>query len=118
MKIFIPLLFLCSFFFADCSSSRGSAGIEPKKGTIEVPATGEFRMWQHVKHANFTVTITNSSFNQSVELYRVYNNGNEKWVSPSLLANSSIKLVIPSDGHLFIKNFNPNVISITYTMEE
>jgi hypothetical protein len=75
-------------------------------------------MWKDVPHGSFTVTITNSSPIQSVELYRVKRDGNEKWVSPSLLANTSLNVTIPADGHLFIKNFNPNIFTVTYKIAE
>jgi hypothetical protein len=115
------LLFISMFFsiiFSSCSSSQGITNIIPKSGSIEIPAKGEFRMWKDVQHGSFTVTLTNSSPNQSVELYKVKSNGSEKWISPSLLANSSQDVTIPADGHLFIKNFNPNTFTITYKIAE
>ena len=118
MKQLFATLLLCGTIFSSCSSSQSITTIQPKSGTIEIPAKGEFRMWKNVKHGSFTVTLTNSSANQSVELYKVKSDGNEKWVSPSLLANSSLDVTIPADGHLFIKNFNPNIFSITYKIME
>jgi hypothetical protein len=115
-KLFAMLL--CGIIFISCSSLQGAVNIEPKTGTIEISANGEFRMWKDIKHASFTVLITNLSPTQSVELYKVKSNGNEKWVSPSLLANSSLEVTIPANGHLFIKNFNPNVFVITYKIVE
>lgn len=73
-------------------------------------------MWKGIKHGRFTVKIMNTDPKQSVELYTVKSNGSEKWVSPSLLANSSLNVTIPSDGHLFIKNFNPNTFKVSYTI--
>jgi hypothetical protein len=118
MKQLFATLLLCSAIIVGCSTSHGITNIEPKTGTIEIPADGEFRMWKDVKHGSFTVLLSNSSSSQSVELYKVKSDGNEKWISPSLLANSSQEVTIPADGHLFIKNFNPNQFSITYKIAE
>lgn len=116
-QLFATLLF-CSTIFISCSSSHGITNIEPKTGTIEIPANGVFRMWKDTPHGSFTVLLYNSSPSQSVELYKVKSDGNEKWISPSLLANSSQEVTIPADGHLFIKNFNPNQFTITYKIAE
>ena len=118
MKQLFSMLLLCSNIFSSCLSSQGITNIQPKTGTIEIPAKGEFRVWKDMKHGSFTVTLTNSSPNQSIELYKVKSDGNEKWVSPSLLAKSSQEVTIPADGHLFIKNFNPNTFIITYKIAE
>ena len=117
MKPFFLMLLLCSAIFIGCSYSHGITTIEPKTGTIEIAAKGEFRMWKDVKHGSFTVVLTNSS-SQSVELYKVKSDGNEKWISPSLLANSSQQVTIPADGHLFVKNFNDNIFTLTYKIAE
>jgi hypothetical protein len=115
-------LFLAAALFSislfSCSSSQNLTKIVPKSGTIEIPAKGEFRMWKDIAHGSFTVTITNSSPRQSVELYTVKSSGAENWVSPSLLANTSLDIIIPADGHLFIKNFNDNVFTVTYKVRE
>ena len=118
MKPFFSMLLVCSAILIGCSSSHGITTIEPKTGTIEISASGEFRMWKDIKHGSFSVLLTNSSPSQSVELYTVKSAGNEKWISPSLLANSSQQVTIPADGHLFIKNFNPNTFTITYKIAE
>lgn len=117
MKKLFAMILYC-IILASCSSTQGIINIEPKTGTIEIPAKGEFRMWKDIIHSRFTVMVTNGSSNQSVELYRVKSNGSEKWVSPSLLANSSLKITIPENGHLFIKNFNPNSFTVTYKILE
>ena len=118
MKPFIAILLVCSVIFIGCSSLHGITNIEPKTGTIEISAKGEFRMWKDIKHGSFTVVLTNSSPSQSIELYKVKSDGNKKWISPSLLANSSQQVTIPADGHLFIKNFNLNKFTITYKIAE
>lgn len=118
MKNLFAMLLLCSTIFTSCSSSHGITDVQPKSGIIEIPAKGELRVWKDVKHGSFNVTLTNSSPNQSVELYKVKSDGNEKWIDPSLLANSSQEITIPADGHLFIKNFNPNTFTITYKIAE
>ncbi|MDZ7877059.1 MAG: hypothetical protein U5L45_05285 [Saprospiraceae bacterium] len=115
MKKFLFCLFITSL--VACSFTSNSKGIEPKTGKFEVPAKGEFRMWKDVSHARFSVTLVNPSPNQSCEIYYVKSNGNEKWVNPSLLANSKLTVSIPADGHLFIKNFNPNALTISYEMK-
>lgn len=118
MNLLFTILITCSTILIGCSSSHGITNIKPKTGTIEIPAKGEFRMWKDVKHGSFTVTLTNSSSTQSVELYKVKSDGNEKWISPSLLANSSLEVTIPADGHLFLKNFNSDKFAITYKIQE
>jgi hypothetical protein len=114
MKKLFAVTLLCSAILIGCSASNEITNIQPKSGSIEIPVNGELRIWNDLPHRSFTVTITNSSPNQSVELYKVKKDGNEKWVSPSLLANTSIDVNIPTDGHLFIKNFNNNDFTVTY----
>jgi len=118
MKHLFAMLLISGTIFSSCSSSQGITNIQPKSGTFEIPAKGELRVWKDVKHVSFTVTLTNSSPNQSVELYKVKSDGNEKWISPSLLANSSQEVTIPADGHLFVKNFNDNPFTVTYKIAE
>ena len=94
------------------------ATIQPKSGTMELPAKGEFRIWRGLTHPSFSVTLTNSSTTQSCEVYKVTGNGNEKWVSPSLQAGKTIMLTVPLNGHLFFKNSNNNILKIDYKVEE
>ncbi|MDZ7935757.1 MAG: hypothetical protein U5M51_12515 [Emticicia sp.] len=108
-------LLVCSAIFIFSSFRESLFTIEPKSGNISIPAKGENRIWKDVSHSSFRVKITNNNPKQSVELYIVKANGSEKWVSPSLLANSSLTVTIPKDGHLFIKNFNPNDFNIAIT---
>ena len=115
-RLFLKLLLYITII--SCSSSYGITNIEPKTGSIKVDANKDFRMWKNIKHGSFTVKLTNLSHTQSVELYKVKSNGNETWISPSLLANSSQQVVIPADGNLFLKNLNPNTITITYKIAE
>jgi hypothetical protein len=117
MKKLLFVLSLLSVLMS-CNSPRNMASIEPKSGKFDLPAKGEFRMWRGTTHSSFKVTLINPSSNQSCEIYYVTSNGNEKWVSPSLLANSKLTVTIPTDGHLFIKNFNDNVLSISYVVNE
>jgi hypothetical protein len=112
IKIFVAL----TIFLASCSTSENLINIEPKIGTIDIPAKGEIRVWQNITHGNFKVQLTNNNENQSCELYRVKSSGEEKWINPSLLAKSSQTIAIPKDGHLFIKNFNPNNLVIKYVI--
>lgn len=118
MKKLFAMFVIASAILIGCSSSQGISNIQPASGAIEIPAKGEYRMWKDVSHGSFTVRLNNSSANQSVELYIVKSNGQEKWVSPSLLANSSQDLTIPADGHLFIKNFNADLFTVTYKIAE
>jgi len=118
MKNILTTWLLCSSLFISCLSMQDISNIYPKSGKIEISAKGEYRLWQNVKHNKFMVTLTNSSKNQSVELYKVKSDGSEKWISPSLLANSSIDITIPADGHLLIKNFNSNIFTVDYKIAE
>jgi hypothetical protein len=103
---------------SSCKSSASMATIEPKSGIIELPAKGELRIWKNIAHPSFTVTLTNNAPQQSCEIYTVKSNGSEKWVNPSLLANSTLTVTVPSDGHLFFKNFNPNMLTINYAVNQ
>jgi hypothetical protein len=103
---------------SSCKSTGSMAAIEPKSGNIELPAKGELRIWKDTQHPGFTVVLTNNAPQQSCEIYTVKSNGVEKWVSPSLLANSTLTVTVPANGHLFFKNFNPNTLTIIYKVEE
>ncbi len=116
-KIILVATVILSIFTA-CNPSRNMALIEPKTGNIDLPQNGEFRIWKDVLHPSFSVTLTNNNPKQSCEVYTVKSNGNEKWISPSLLANSSLTVTIPKDGHLYFKNFNPNTLTISYTINQ
>ncbi len=111
-------LFAIATFAISCNSSRNLATIQPKTGSIEIPTKGELRMWKNIKHSNFDVVLTNSNATQSCEVYSVKSSGEEKWISPSLLANSSLTVTVPADGHLFLKNFNPNTLTLKYKINE
>ncbi len=114
------LLALCtiSIILFSCGSTGSLSNIEPKTGTMALPEKGELRMWKGISHPSFNVTLTNPSATQSCELYTVKSTGSEKWISPSLQAGKSLTITIPANGHLFIKNFNPNVLTISYKIEE
>ncbi len=101
-----------------CNSSRNLANIQPKSGNIEIPSQGEIRIWKDIKHSSFEVVLINENEKQSCEIYYVKSNGTEKWINPSLKAKSNITVSIPTNGHLFIKNFNPNSITISYKINE
>lgn len=116
-QIFLAALLFTAAFMS-CNTTQNLANIEPKKGTLQLPAKSEFRIWNNKEHAAFSVTLTNSSVTQSCELYIVNSGGREKWVSPSLLANSKLTITIPQNGHLFVKNFNGNMLPITYSIAE
>ncbi len=111
-------LFAIVAIAVSCNSSRNLATIQPKTGSIEIPTKGESRMWKNTKHSSFDVVLTNSNATQSCEIYSVKSGGAEKWISPSLLANSSLTVTVPADGHLFFKNFNPNSLTIGYKINE
>ncbi len=116
MNRFILSSFL--LFAIACNSNRKLVNIQPRFGTIEIPAKGEIRVWNNIAHQNFDVSLTNDNTNQSCEIYYVKRNGTEKWVSPSLIAKTSLTIKIPTDGHLFIKNFNPNALTISYKIKD
>lgn len=105
-------------FAISCNSSRSLTNIQPKSGNLEIPANGELRVWKEIKHPSFDVVLTNKNANQSCEIYNVKSGGTEKWIKPSLQAKSSQTVTIPRNGHLFIKNFNPNTLIINYKINE
>jgi hypothetical protein len=106
------LLFTCS-----CKKTGTMDSIQPKSGTIELPANGEFRIWKDLVHPSFCVTFSNSSSSQSCEIYKVEDTGSENWVSPSLQAGKTLAVTVPANGHLFFKNFNNNILKIEYKIE-
>jgi hypothetical protein len=114
MKKSIFAFVLAAICISACTSSGSMANITPKEGTITVAEKGEIRFWKGMEHPSFSVTLTNNNEKQSCELYRVKSNGTEKWVSPSLIAGTSITITIPANGHLFVKNFNPNAFTFSY----
>ena len=118
VKKLIPPFLAIIVIAVACNSSRNLANIQPKSGNLEIPAKGELRVWKDIKHPGFEVVLTNSNANQSCEIYYVKSNGTEKWINPSLQANSSQTLSIPADGHLFVKNFNPNTLTLSYKINE
>ncbi len=118
MKQILLAVVLFTATFCSCNTTQGLVNIEPKTGTLELPAKGKLRIWNNKEHSAFSVTLTNSSVTQSCELYIVNSGGREKWVSPSLLANSKLTITIPQNGHLFVKNFNGNMLPITYSIAE
>jgi hypothetical protein len=103
---------------SSCKSSGSMAAIEPKSGSIELPAKGELRIWKNTAHPSFTVILTNNAPQQSCEIYTVKSNGSEKWVNPSLLANSTLTVTVPADGYLFFKNFNRDILTIKYAVNQ
>jgi uncharacterized membrane protein YphA (DoxX/SURF4 family) len=116
--VIATVLLMALVTFNSCNTSQNLASIEPKSGNLQLPAKGEFRIWDKTEHGSFSVTLANPSKNQSCELYTVNSSGKEKWVSPSLLANSELTITIPKNGHLFIKNFNDNLLPVTYKVNE
>jgi hypothetical protein len=118
MKQILFAVILITTTIFSCNTTQGVTNIEPRKGTMLLPAKGEFRIWDNKEHGSFSVTLINSSATQSCELYTVNRNGKEKWVNPSLMASSELTITIPANGHLFIKNFNENVLPITYSIAE
>ena len=118
MKKFIFFFLAIIVIAVACNLSRNLANIKPNSGNLEIPAKGELRVWKDIKHPSFDVVLTNSNTNQSCEIYYVKSNSTEKWINPSLQANSSQTVSIPTDGHLFIKNFNPNSLTISYKINE
>lgn len=118
MKKILPILLIVFILYSSCKSVGTMASIEPKAGIMELPAKGEFRIWKNITHPRFSVTLTNPSITQSCEIYKVNDNGKEKWISPSLQAGKSMTVTVPSNGHLFFKNFNDNILKIEYKVED
>jgi hypothetical protein len=118
MKQLIIGLLAIITFCNSCKVTGTIATIQPKSGTIELPAKGEFRIWKDTIHPSFSVILTNSSSTQSCEIYKVTDSGNEKWISPSLQPGKNLTVTVPSNGHLFFKNFNNNILKIDYKVEE
>jgi len=116
-KVLFALLTIATITYS-CKSTGTMAAIQPKNGIIELPAKGELRIWRNTVHPSFTVTLTNTADTQSCEVYKVTDNGNEKWISPSLIAGKSLIISVPANGHLFFKNFNDNVLTIEYKVED
>lgn len=96
-------------------SSCKTMTISPTQGTLTVPAKGEIRVWENMEHSSFSLHLENGSNQNSCEAYTVKNNY-EKWVSPSLLAKSSLDFTVPSDGSVLLKNFSSENLTITYTI--
>jgi hypothetical protein len=118
MKKFIVALAFISSFFMACNSSQSMKSIEPKSGIFDLPAKGELLVWKGLEHPSFLVSITNPNPQQSCEIYTVKSNGKEKWISPSLLASSTLTVQVPKNGHLYFKNFNPNNLVINYNINQ
>jgi hypothetical protein len=118
MKRFTLALLTIISMAISCKSTGSMAVIQPKQGTIELPEKGEFRIWKDIAHPSFTVTLSNPSATQSCEVYTVKSSGSEKWISPSLQAGKTLTIAVPANGHLFFKNFNPNILKIDYKVEE
>jgi hypothetical protein len=118
MKQLLFALSILTIINYSCKSTGSIAAIQPKSGIIELPAKGEFRIWKDISHPSFTVTLSNPAAVQSCEVYTVKSSGSEKWISPSLMAGKSLTVSVPSNGHLFFKNFNDNVLKIEYKVEE
>ena len=114
MKTNFKLSILSLLFLATISCK--SVDINPKQGTIIVPAKGEIRQWQNVEHRSFSLHLENKSVKNSCEAYKVTANGNEKWISPSLLTSGKLVFTIPTDGSLLLKNFSNENITVTYTI--
>lgn len=90
--------------------------ISPKKGTITVPAKGEIRVWENLEHNSFSLHLEDKSTTNSCEAYTIKNNY-EKWISPSLLANSALDFTVPSNGAVLLKNFSNENLTINYTID-
>ena len=118
MKQLLFALITIATLTYSCKSTGSMSAIQPKSGTIELPAKGELRIWKNTIHPSFTVKLTNAGEKQSCEVYKVTDSGREKWISPSLLAGSSLTITVPANGHLFFKNFNNNVLKIEYSVQE
>jgi hypothetical protein len=118
MRHLLLALFTLTTVFNACKTTNSMAGIQPTSGSIDLPASGELRLWKNIEHSSFSVTLSNNATKQSCELYTVNANGKEKWINPSLIAGTTLTVTIPKNGHLFFKNFNSNVLQISYSVKE
>jgi uncharacterized lipoprotein YajG len=118
MKKLSLVLVAAIALFASCSVCKSLDSNIPKTGTITIPAKSDFTMWKSLEHCSFNVTLTNNNANQSCEVYYVTKNGKEKWINPSLKANTTLEVNIPRDGYMLLKNFNPNEFTITYKIND
>lgn len=116
-NLLLCMLMLSSSVLLSCKTTSSMALIEPKEGSIDLPAKGEIRIWKDIAHPRFSVILTNPSSTQSCELYTVTESGSQKWIDPSLQAGKSITVKVPKNGHLFVQNNNPNVLKIMYKVE-
>ncbi|MDN3676262.1 hypothetical protein QWY90_02935 [Flavobacterium paronense] len=93
-----------------------TVNISPKQASITVPAKGAISIWQNIEHASFSLHLENKNTTNSCEAYTVKNNV-EKWISPSLLADSTLDFTVPTNGSVLLKNFSNENLTITYTIE-
>ena len=108
----LPIFTLLFVLAISCKS----LDINSKQGTFVVPAKGELRQWQNIEHNSFSLHLENKSVKNSCEAYKVTANGNEKWISPSLLKGGTLDFTILSDGSLLLKNFSDENITVEYTI--
>ncbi len=118
MKSLLITLAIITLLSTACKVTGTMAAIQPKAATINLPATGTLRLWNGITHPSFTVTLTNPNATQSCEVYKVKDNGTERWISPSLQAGKSLTITVPANGHLYFKNFNNNVLNIEYKVAD
>ncbi|WP_310379301.1 hypothetical protein [Flavobacterium sp.] len=108
----ITILIVLVLFQISCKPVQD---ISPKQGTITVPAKGKIKMWNDLEHASFSLKLENTSTKNSCEAYKV-KKGNQKWISPSLLANKSLEFSIATNGYLVLQNYSDEVITVKYTI--
>jgi hypothetical protein len=114
MKKYILILSVALTTIASCNVCKNLDSSIPQTGSITIPAKANYTMFKNIEHCSFSITLTNSNSNQSCEAYYVKENGKEKWINPSLMANKSLTFTIPKNGYMLLKNFNPNDFTITY----
>jgi hypothetical protein len=113
MKNILKFTLVATFVLLQLSCKTNT--ISPKEGTITIPAKGEIRVWENTEHGSFSLHLENNNATKSCEAYTVKNN-HEKWISPSLLAKSTLDFTVPSDGHVLLKNFNDESLTIKYSI--
>lgn len=111
---YAAVLVLSFFIFSFQNGTQQSA--IPKVGTLTIKAKSEISFWKGVAHSSFRIHLSNPSKINSCEAY-IVKNGQEKWISPSLLAQGELDFNVPKNAYIFFKNFSNEDLIITYSID-